>query len=174
MVGYRKLGRKTAIRKSILRNMATTLIVKGKLVTTHKRALEVQRLAEEFITLAVKEHKNFDTVEKKVSKAKLDGKGRKMLTSAESKNGSKYDVVQREMTTKMVQVDHPSRLAARRKLFNNMFEFKNEKGEKINTVNYLFNEVAPKYADRSGGYTRIIKMGPRRGDAAEVVMLELV
>lgn len=38
----------------------------------------------------------------------------------------------------------------------------------------LFNEIAPKYADRNGGYCRVIKVGPRRGDAAEIAILELV
>ena len=41
-------------------------------------------------------------------------------------------------------------------------------------VDKMFNEIAPKYADRNGGYTRIIKIGPRKGDAAMEVVLELV
>lgn len=174
MSGYRKLGRKSDIRKSMLKGMATSLIVNGRIKTTKARALEVQKLAESLISLAVKEHANFETKEINVSAAKLDGKGRKLLTSASSKNDAKYDVVQREMTTKMVQVDHPSRLAARRRILRNMHEFRDADGKRINTVNYLFNEVAPKYNGRDGGYTRITNLGFRRGDATEVVVLELV
>ncbi len=170
----RKLGRATDVRRSMLKGLTTTLIVNGKVKTTATRALEVQRMAEKLITIAIKEHKNFETAEIEVSKAKLDGKGKKLLKTATSKNGNKYDVVEREMKTQMVQVDHPSRLAARRKLIARMNEFHTEDGKRVNTVNHLFNEVAPKYAGRNGGYTRIIKIGPRRGDAAEMVILELV
>ena len=74
----------------------------------------------------------------------------------------------------MVKVDHPSRLQARRKLISQMNEFHTAEGKRVNTVNYLFNEVAPRYIDRKGGYSRIIKIGPRRGDAAEMVILELL
>ncbi|NMB18904.1 MAG: 50S ribosomal protein L17 [Erysipelothrix sp.] len=170
----RKLSRASDVRRSMLKSLTTTLIVNGKIKTTLARASEVQRMAEKLITLAVKEYQNFDTVEKEVSAAKLDGKGKKILKTATSKHGNKYDVVEREMKTEMVQVDHPSRLAARRKLISKLNEIHTKDGEKFNTVNYLFNEVAPKYADRKGGYTRIIKIGPRRGDSAEMVILELV
>lgn len=174
MSGYRKLGRHSDARRSMLKSMVSALIVNGKIKTTETRAAEVQKIAEKLITLAVKEQNNFDTKEVTVSSPKLDAKGRKMLKTKETAAGNKYDVVERETATKMVQVDHPSRLAARRLMIANMHEFHDEKGNKINTVNHLFNEVAPKYANRDGGYTRTTKLGPRRGDAAEIVLLELI
>ena len=91
MPGQRKLGRATDVRLSMLRGMVTTLIVKGRIETTEARAKEVRRIAEKLITLAVKEKDNFTTRGLIVSKAKLDGKGRKVLKSVTSKNGNKYD-----------------------------------------------------------------------------------
>ncbi len=174
MPGYRKLGRESAARKAILRNLVTTLIVEGKVTTTETRAKEAARLAEKMITLAVKEHNNFTTRQIMVSGAKLDDKGRKVLRTATSKNDRVYDVVERERKTKTVQVDMPSRLAARRKLMAFMVETHDQKGRRVNTVNYLFNTVAPRYITRNGGYTRLTKLGPRRGDAAPMAILELV
>ena len=174
MPGYRRLGRETAARKSILRNLVTTLIVEGKVTTTETRAKEAARIAERMIALAVKEHNNFTTREILASQAKLDDKGRKVLRTATSKNERKYDVVEREIKKKTVQVDMPSRLAARRKIMTQMVEIRDSKGKRINTVNHLFDSVAPRYINRPGGYTRIVKIGPRRGDAAPMAILELV
>ncbi len=174
MPGQRKLGRASDLRMSILRGMVTTLIVTGKVKTTEARAQEVRRIAEKLITLAVREKDNFTTREIKVSRAKLDGKGRKVLKSATSINGRAFDVVDRETKSTMSQVDSPSRLAARRYMLTWLNKSRDENGNVINPVNFLFADVAPKYAGRDGGYTRIIKLGARRGDACEMALLELI
>jgi large subunit ribosomal protein L17 len=74
----------------------------------------------------------------------------------------------------MVTVDNPSRLYARRKAMNWLYRVKDKDGNQINLANKLFDEIAPKYKDVNGGYTRLYKIGPRRGDAAEMVILELI
>lgn len=171
---YRKLGRASDQRKSILKNLVTALILNGRIETTTARAHEVQRIAEKLITLAVREKDNFTTREVTVSAAKLDAKGRKVLKSATSKNGNSYDVVVREMKKEMVQVDEPSRLAARRKMMLWLNKCHDAQGNAVNPANHIFSDVAPKYAGRNGGYTRIIKLGTRRGDASEMAILELI
>ena len=169
MATNRKLGKTTDIRLAMLRTLTTDLILHGKIETTEARAKEVKAIADSLISLAMKEKDNFETVDVKVSKAKLDSKGNKVTELVKSKNGKEYLRVVKEETTEKRQKDMPSRLNARRKIMR-----------KINKVNgidlpgKLFGEIATKYADRVGGYTRIIKKGPRRGDAAEVVILELV
>ena len=113
MPGYRKLGRETAHRKAMLRNLVTDLLREGRISTTLHRAKETRRIAEKMITLA--------------------------------KRGD---------------------LHARRQVLAYVYD--------EDVVTKLFEEIAPKYEDRNGGYTRILKLGPRRGDCAEVVFLELV
>lgn len=174
MPAQRKLGRATDVRLSMLRGMVTTLIISGRIETTEARAREVKRIAEKLITMAIREKDNFTTRELTVSAAKLDAKGRKVLKSATSKNGRKYDIVSREMKTTMVQVDDPSRLAVRRQLALWLNKSHDSEGKVINAINILFDTVAPKYVGRSGGYARIIKLGPRRGDASEMALLELI
>ncbi len=174
MPAQRKLGRATDMRLSILRGLVTSLIVEGKIETTEARAKEVRKITEKLITLAVREKDNFTTRGLIVSKARLDGKGRKVLKSVTSRSGKKYDVVSRESKTDMSQVDEPSRVAARRRMALWLNKSHDEEGKTINPVNILFDTVAPKYTDRTGGYTRIIKIGPRRGDAAEMAVLELI
>jgi large subunit ribosomal protein L17 len=158
----------------MLRGMVTTLIVKGRIETTEARAREVKRIAENLITLAIREKDSFSTREMVVSTAKLDAKGRKVLQSATSKNGRKYDKVSREFKKEIVQVDAPSRLAARRQLILWLNKSHDAEGKAVNPVNFLFDTVAPKYAGRSGGYARIIKLGARQGDASEMAILELI
>jgi large subunit ribosomal protein L17 len=113
MKGYKKLGRNSAHRKSMLRNLVTDLFREGRITTTDMRAKEAGRQAEKLITIA--------------------------------KKGD---------------------LHARRQVLEYVFD--------EDVVTKLFDEIAPKYQDRNGGYTRTLKLGPRRGDNAEVVYLELV
>lgn len=174
MATNRKLGKTTDIRLAMLKNQVTDLILHGKIQTTEARAKEVKAIADSIISLAVKEKDNFETVEVKVIKAKLDSKGNKVTELAKSKNGKEYLKVVKEETTEKRQKDMPSRLNARRKIMRNINKVKDEKGNNIDLPSKLFNEIATKYEGRVGGYTRIIKKGQRKGDAAEVVILELV
>lgn len=165
----RKLGRPTDQRKAMLKCLTTDLILHGKIETTEARAKEVKAIADSIIALAIKEKDNFETVDAKVVKAKLDSKGNKVTELVKSKNGNEYLKVVKEETTEKRQKDMPSRLNARRKIMTKI-----NKVDGVDLPGKLFGELATKYADRVGGYTRIIKKGPRRGDAAEVVILELV
>jgi large subunit ribosomal protein L17 len=170
----RKLGRTTDIRKSMLRNLTTDLFVYGKITTTEARAKEVKSIADSIIALAVKEKDNFETVDVKVVKAKLDSKGNKLTELVKSKNGKEYLKVVKEETTESRQKDMPSRLNARRNIMNKVNKVKDSEGNNIDVPSKLFNEIAPKYADRVGGYTRIVKAGKRQGDGAETAVLMLV
>ena len=174
MATNRKLGRTTDIRLAMLKNLTTDLILHGKIETTEARAKEVKSIADSLISIAVKEKDNFEEVEVKVSKAKLDSKGNKETELVKSKNGKEYLRVVKETTTEKRQKDMPSRLNARRKMMKMVNKVKDEKGNNIDLTAKLFNEIAPKYEGRVGGYTRILKTGPRRGDNSEMVILELV
>ncbi len=113
MPGIKKLGRPTAHRNMMLRNLVTSFLREGKITTTEMRAKETRRIAEKMITLA--------------------------------KRGD---------------------LHARRQVLSYILD--------EDVVTKLFAEIAPVYKDRNGGYTRLMKLGPRKGDAAEMVIIELV
>ena len=174
MATNRKLGRTTDIRLAMLKTQVTDLIWHEKIETTEARAKETKAIVDSLISLAIKEKDNYEEVDVKVIKAKLDSKGNKVTETAKSKNGKEYLKVVKEETTEKRQKDMPSRLNARRKIMRNVNKVKDEKGNNIDLPAKLFNEIAPKYEGRVGGYTRIIKKGQRKGDAAEVVILELV
>ena len=175
MATNRKLGRTTDIRMAMLRTLTTDLIMHGKVETTLPRAKEVKSIVDSIISLAIKEKDNFEMVDVKVVKAKLDSKGNKETELVKSKNGKEYLKVVKETTTEKRQKDMPSRLNARRKMMKTLNKVKDEKGNNIDLPSKLFNEIAPKYAGKNvGGYTRIVKAGPRRGDGAEVAILQLV
>ena len=165
MATNRKLGRTTDIRNAMLRTLTTDLILHGKIETTEARAKEVKAIADSIISLAIKEKNNFETV---------DSKGNKVTELVKSKNGKEYLKVVKEETTEKRQKDMPSRLNARRKMMTKINKVKDENGNNIDLIAKLFDEIAPKYEGRVGGYTRIIKAGPRRGDGAEVAILQLI
>jgi large subunit ribosomal protein L17 len=174
MVSHRKLGKPTDQRMALLRNQVTALFENGRIKTTVTRAKEVRSIAEKLLTLAVQECDNYTTKQVKVTKAKLDSSGKKVLKEVESKHGNKYMVVDREETTELRTVDSPSRLHARRQILRWINDVKDENGARKKIVNKIFDEIAPRYKNVNGGYTRIYQLGPRRGDAAEMAILELV
>lgn len=170
MAYQRKLGRTAGQRKALLRGLVTNLIWYGRIETTESKAKEVRKIAERMITLAVKECDNTVTVTKETHNEKGQA-----------------------LTIECVN-DAPSKLHARRLMMAYLYDLKEEKKADENKAEYkertkdnkhpvvekLFREYGPKYKARnaekncSGGYTRIYKLGPRRGDAAEMVVIELV
>ena len=178
MAKYRKLGRTSDQRKALLRSQVTSLLYHGKIVTTETRAKEVRKIAEGLIAMAVKEKDNFETVTVTAKVARKDESGKRVKEVVDGKKVTVYDEVQKE-----IKKDAPSRLHARRQMLKVFYPVKEvptaAAGRKKNTKDVdmgdkMFTEIAPKYADRNGGYTRIIKIGPRKGDAAMEVVLELV
>ncbi len=178
MSGYRKLGRTSSQRKALLRNQVTALLNNGKIVTTEARAKEVRKIAEGLIAMAVKEKDNYEEVTVKAKVARKDKDGNRVKEVVDGKKVTVFDEVD-----KTIKKDKPSRLHARRKMLAVLYPVKvvpseaagKKKATKdVDLTQKLFDEIAPKYEGRNGGYTRIIKIGQRKGDAAMEVVLELV
>ena len=159
----RKFSRMSAPRAALLRNQTTALLWNGKIVTTEAKAKEIRSIAEKLITLAVQTYKDTETVEKETRNAK------------------------QQIITVEKEQDKPTKLHARRQIMSYLYDVtlvraKDEKAKDFRernvahhpVVEKLFREIAPKYETRKGGYTSIHKLGPRRGDAAEMVVIELV
>ena len=178
MAKYRKLGRTSDQRKALLRNQVTNLLYHGKIRTTETKAKEIRKIAESMIAMAVREKDNYETVTVTAKVAKKDSDGKRVKEVVDGKKVTVYDEVD-----KTIKKDMPSRLHARRQMLKVLYPVKEvptaQAGKKKNTkevdlVAKLFDEIAPKYADRNGGYTRIVKIGQRKGDAAMEVLIELV
>ena len=178
MAKYRKLGRTSSQRKALLRNQVTALLNNGKIVTTEAKAKEIRKIAEGLIAMAVKEKDNFEEVTVKAKVARKDENGKRVKEVVDGKKKTVYDEVD-----KTIKKDMPSRLHARRQMLKVLYPVTevptSQAGRKKNTkevdlVAKLFDEIAPKYADRKGGYTRIVKIGQRKGDAAMEVLIEIV
>lgn len=178
MAGYRKLGRTSNQRKALIRSQVTALLYHGKSRTTEARAKEIRKVAEGLIAMAVKEKDNYETVKVTAKVARKDKDGKRVKEVVDGKKVTVYDEVEKE-----IKKDKPSRLHARRQMLKVLYDVTEvptqQAGRKKNTKNVdlvgkLFDEIAPKYQSRNGGYTRMIKIGQRKGDAAMEVLLELV
>lgn len=178
MAGYRKLGRTSSQRKAMIRSQVTALLYHGSIKTTEARAKEIRKVAEGLIAMAAKEKDNFETVTVTAKVARKDKDGKRVKEVVNGKKVTVYDEVQKE-----IKKDNPSRLHARRQMLKVLYDVTEvpttAAGRKKNTKSVdlpakLFDEIAPKYVSRNGGYTRIVKIGQRKGDGAMEVLLELV
>ena len=178
MAGYRKLGRTSSQRKALLRNQVTALLQNGKIVTTEARAKEVQKIVEGIIALGVKEKDNFEMGKVTAKVPKKDKDGKRVKEVVDGKKVTVYEEVEKE-----IKKDLPSRLHARRQMLKVLYTVtevptenagKKKNTKQVDLVAKVFDEIAPKYVGRNGGYTRIIKIGQRKGDGALEVVLELV
>ena len=175
MAKYRKLGRTASQRKALIRNQVTALLANGKIVTTEAKAKEIRKVAEGLIAMAVKERDNYEEVTVTAKVARKDKDGKRVKEVVDGKKVTVYDEVQ-----KTIKKDKPSRLHARREMLKVLYPVveveagKARKAKEVDLVEKLFTEIAPKYENRNGGYTRIVKIGLRKGDAAMEVLLELV
>ncbi|MCI9125288.1 MAG: 50S ribosomal protein L17 [Eubacterium sp.] len=185
MAMYRKLGKSSAQRKALLRNQVTQLLYHGKIVTTEARAKEIRKIAEKLIAMAVREKDNYEEVTVKAKVARKDENGKRVKEVVDGKKRTVYDEVD-----KTIKKDLPSRLNARRQMLKVLYPVtssetvrkdgklvtsnKRKDKKEIDLPAKMFEEIAPKYADRNGGYTRIVKIGQRKGDGALQVIIELV
>ncbi len=178
MAMYRKLGRTSDQRKALIRNQVTALLYNGKIRTTEAKAKEIRKVAEGLIALAVKERDNYEEVTVTAKVPRKDKDGKRVKEVVDGKKVTVYDEVE-----KKIKKDKPSRLHARRQMLKVLYSVKEVPAEaagkkratkEIDLTDKLFTEIAPKYADRNGGYTRIVKIGQRKGDGALEVILELV
>ena len=178
MAKYRKLSRTSAQRKALIRGQVTALLANGKIVTTEAKAKEIRKVAEGLIALGVKEKDNFETVKVPAKVARKDKDGKRVKEVKDGKKVTVYDEVEKE-----IKKDKASRLHARRQMLKVLYDVtdvptaragKKKNTKKVDMPAKLFDELAPKYANRNGGYSRIVKIGQRKGDGAMEVLLELV
>ncbi|MBI3950462.1 MAG: 50S ribosomal protein L17 [Acidobacteria bacterium] len=143
-MAHRKLRRTSEHRKALLRNLCTSLIVEGKVVTTLAKAKELRPFAERVITLA-KRGLASDSPEKALNYRRL---------------AATYFVGGRAE----IRFRHPGQKDKR------IIE---RTGGTL-ALKKLFDEIGPRYLERPGGYTRLLKMGWRKGDGSDMALVELV
>lgn len=174
-MAQRKLGRNAAGRKALLRNQVTNLLYHGKIRTTTAKAKEIRKIAEGLIAMAVREKDNYEEVKVTAKVPKKDVNGKRVKEVVDGKKVTVFEEVE-----KTIKKDSATRLHARRQMLKVLYPVtevqanKRRQAKSVDLTEKLFGEIAPKYADRNGGYTRIIKIGPRKGDGAEEVIIELV
>ena len=178
MAKYRKLGRTSDQRKALIRNQVTALLYNGKIVTTEAKAKEVRKVAEGLMAMGIRERDNFEEVTVMAKVARKDANGKRVKEVVDGKKVTKFEVVDKE-----IKKDLPSRMHARRQILRVLYPVtevptknagKKRGTKEVDLVAKMFDEYGPKYASRNGGYTRIIKIGQRKGDGAMEVVLELV
>jgi large subunit ribosomal protein L17 len=162
----------------MLRGLTTHLLYHGRIETTVTRAKEVRRIAEKLITLAIRERDNYTEVTVTAKVPRKDAKGNRVKEDVGGKRVSVYDEVE-----KNIKKDMPSRLNARRKILSVLYPVtevpadgrqKRSNTKKVDMAAKMFDEIGSKYAERNGGYTRIVKVGSRKGDGAPLAVIELV
>lgn len=166
----RKLGKPTDQRLAMLSNLATDILWYGHIETTFDRAKAAAKVVEKIITLAINTYEDVVTVEKTT----LDNNGKEKKVTV-SKDGAKKLAARRQIIS-MIE-DRQEQRKKGEKLVD--FEVRTQ-GIKMPLVEKIFDEIAPKYAARAnelgqkGGYTRVIKTDVRRGDNAQMALVELV
>lgn len=178
MAKYRKLSRTSSQRKALLRAQVTQLIYKGQIRTTEAKAKEIRKIAEGLIAMAIREKDNYETVTVDAKVARKDKDGKRVKEEKDGRKVTVYDTVSKE-----IKKDKPSKLHARRQMLKVLYPVtevpedqagKKAGTKKVDLTEKLFNEYAVKYEDRKGGYTRIVKIGQRKGDAAMEVLIQFV
>lgn len=182
MAMYRKLGKTSSQRKALLRNQVTALLYNGKIITTEARAKELRKTAEKLIAMAVREKDNFEEVTVKAKVARKDKDGKRVKEVKEI-DGVKKKVTVYDEIEKTIRKDKPSRLHVRRQMLSVLYDVtevpekaagRKRNTKKVDLVAKLFDEYGQKYQSRNGGYTRIVRIGERKGDGAMMVLIELV
>ena len=166
----KKLGRPTEARMAMIRNQATDLLWKGKIETTLARAKSLRSYVEKLLTLAINSYDDVVTVQKTTVNAKGEKVAREVLN-----DGPKKLAARRAITAKVYSVKEERKPGEKKADYLTRIDnIKNPLLEKI------FNIYAPKYDARAkelgqkGGYTRIMKTGIRKGDNAEMAIIELI